>query len=55
MSKVIVMDYTNAEVRVLSMQEDTTEEVEKVLTESYEYSLNDIEYMIVPEFKLRID
>jgi hypothetical protein len=50
------MDFKNAVVRVLSMDEGLqSEEIEKILTEKYEYSLTEIEWMHCPEFRLILD
>lgn len=50
--KVCVLDYENVEVRILSCEDNMTcEDVELMLVEQYEYSLNAIEYMLVPSIK----
>ena len=57
MAKIIILDYSTPEVRVVGVDDHNkdSEQVEKILTEQYEYSLDNIEWMVVDELKLRIE
>jgi hypothetical protein len=54
--KVIVMDYGKAVIRVIGVDDHhcSIDEVE-LLGDNYGYNFSQIDYMIVPEFKLEVD
>jgi hypothetical protein len=45
--KCVVSDYVNGEVRILEVDKTQCHEVEEILTENYEYSLDNIEWILV--------
>lgn len=55
--KIVVMDYSAAEIVVISLEprQYGEEEIEEILTTQYDYRMGDIYYMVVPEFKMRIE
>lgn len=57
MAKIIILDYEKSIVRVISIDDhiNDIEEIEEILTESYDYSLSNIDWMKVSEFKLEVD
>ena len=51
--KCIIMDYTNALIRVIDMPKGTdSEKAELILTEEYKYDLGSIYYMLADKFTL---
>lgn len=56
MDRCIILDYEEGVVRVIDIKDNLQiEDVEKILVERYDYSLNSIEYMVVKDLKLIID
>jgi hypothetical protein len=45
--KCVVSDYVNGVVRILQMDKSQCHEVEDILTQDYEFLLDDIEWILV--------
>jgi hypothetical protein len=51
--KCIVCDYVNGEVVIINMADLQCDEIEEILTENYEYSLENIEWILVEDNQIR--
>jgi hypothetical protein len=51
--KCIVCDYVNGEVVIINMDVTQCHEAEEILTDNYEYSLENIEWILVNDDKIR--
>jgi hypothetical protein len=53
--KCIVSDYLNGKIKIINIDNSQTEEIEEILTERVEYSLENIEWKLVDDDKIRYD
>jgi hypothetical protein len=45
--KCVVSDYLNGEIKIINIDNSQTDEIEEILTERFEYSLENIEWILV--------
>jgi hypothetical protein len=51
--KCVVSDYLNGEIKIINVDNSQADEIEEILTERYEYSLENIEWILVEDDKIK--
>jgi hypothetical protein len=51
--KCVVSDYLNGEINIINIDNSKTDEVEEILTDNFEYSLENIEWILVDDDKIK--
>jgi hypothetical protein len=51
--KCVVNDYLNGEINIISIDNSQADEVEEILTERFEYSLEHIEWILIDDDKIK--
>jgi hypothetical protein len=51
--KCVVSDYLNGEINIINIDNSQTDEVEEILTDRFEYSLENIEWILVDDDKIK--
>lgn len=53
--KCVIMETYSQIVRVISISEEDSENIEGLLTDRYDYNLSNIHWMVVDEFRFQLD
>jgi len=51
--KCIVSDYLNGEINIINIDNSQTDEIEEILTDRFEYSLENIEWILIDDNKIK--
>lgn len=51
--KCVVSDFLNGEINIINVDNSQADEIEEILTDRFEYSLENIEWILVEDDKIK--